>query len=86
MARGVTPRPRRGALRKIPLDLKSTSSVEIGKLLELHARATAARVVRPASTNTSAAGRSQAIAGGRTESRMNLKGGSFGPTSKDKFR
>jgi len=83
---GVTPRPRDGALKKIPLDLRSTSSLEQAKVLALHDHATKNRSQRPASANANPASRSQVIAGGRTSSRMKVRGGSFGPVSKDNFR
>lgn len=86
MAKGVTPRPRRGALRKIPIDLPSTSSVELGKVLALHEQATQSRNVQPATVRANPASRSQVIAGGRTNSKMKLRGGAFGPAAKDNFR
>lgn len=85
---GVTPRPRRGALQKIPLDLPNTRSVEFGRVLALHTQATNNRKVQPESTNNVPASRSQSIAGGRVGSRMAIRGGVFAPNanSTDNFR
>jgi hypothetical protein len=86
MAGGTTPRPRRGALQVIPIDLKSTRSEELRKVLALHDQATENRKQQPESTNNIPASRSQVIAGGRTNSRMKIRGGTFAPLAKDNFR
>lgn len=85
MANGVTPRPRDGALKKIPLDLPNTRSVEFGKILALHTEATNSRKVEPESTNNIPASRSQPVSGRSVGSKMKIRGGAFAPLSKDGF-
>lgn len=85
MAGGTTPRPRDGALKKIPLDLPNTRSVEFGKVLALHTDATNARTVQPESTNNVPAQVSQPVSGRSVGSKMKIRGGTFAPLSKDGF-
>lgn len=85
MANGVTPRPRRGALQEIPLDLPSTRSEEFRRVLALHDQATRNRVVQAESTNNLPAQITQSVSGGRTVSKMKIRGGTFAPLSNDGF-
>jgi hypothetical protein len=85
MAGGVTPRPRRGALQEIPLDLPSTRSVEFGKVLALHTEATNRRVEQPDATNNVPAASGQTISGRTVSSKMKIRGGVFAPAAKDGF-
>lgn len=85
MAGGVTPRPRRGALKEIPLDLPSTRSEEFRKVLALHDQATENRTQQPVSTNNLPAQVTQSVSGGRTTSKMKIRGGTFAPLAKDNF-
>ncbi len=85
MAGGTTPRPRRGALQEIPLDLPSTRSEEFRKVLALHDQATENRTQQPESTNNVAASRSTVVSGRTVGSKMKIRGGTFAPLAKDNF-
>lgn len=81
MARGVTPRPRPGALQKIPFTWQSNSDREAAHILAHHNSWTARRTQRSASTNSIAV--APALVGGaKTGSKMNIRGGAFSPVGK----
>jgi hypothetical protein len=77
MARGVTPRPRPGALQKIPFTWQSNSDREAAHILAHHNQWTSRRAQAPVSNASLPT--SPALAGGKVSSRMNIRGGAFGP-------
>lgn len=79
MARGVTRRPARGALQKIPFTWQSNSDREAAHILAHHNSWTSRRNQTPSSNASLPT--SPALAGGRVASKMNVRGGAFGPQS-----
>lgn len=81
MARGVTPRPRPGALQKIPFTWQSNSDREAAHILAHHNAWTSRRTQQAASTNSIAV--APALVGGvRVSGKMNIRGSGFSPVGK----
>lgn len=81
MARGVTPRPRRGALQKIPFTWQTASDREAAHILAHHNEATDRRKKQPEASYGAAALNPVAVAGTRTGGKMRIRGGVFAPKS-----
>lgn len=85
MARGVTRRPARGALQKIPFTWQSNSDREAAHILAQHNEATQRRTQGPTQETGVAAMNPVNVRGVRVGGSMGIRGGVFSPRSNIKF-